>query len=227
MMVVAIGHKWNLFSAIGNPFVWLFMTKKRSFYKWYYSRPMWIRIILLPFVAPPVFLTGLIAIIVLLMVLAAYWPVWAAKSFLQKRRCERLFLERMRSENRIANWSDTRSGLAVGNVTLLIELGPYGPTFYWWIPRPCEELNPDHIIPTWHKDQSLLWRQFLSQQKAIDTWCEKSIESIVKIAKYLPKPDFVLDNFATSIQSERILLIPWHANDSLSRRLYHKAVSSR
>jgi len=205
------------------------LTKYDKFRAWYERQPVWIRVLLFPlgcvvslFHVPfKELLVGLVFLplfpVVLVAVEMEIVSVWWAN---------RRFWRKLKERGQLIEFGQISSQLNSGAGTLVVDMGLTEPDCIWWIERTREEIDPQHVMPTWHdyengKNIHSCGYDFDSRAtgESIQKWTWEQLGQFKSFAKALKPSSFRLAELDAENKRRLVLVIGYYINGKLSEQL--------
>lgn len=186
---------------------------------WYDNRPPWVQLLLFPIP------------LVLSLAMLPYWIFVAWPCFIIdiiKFKLEnRRFWRRLRERSQVAKWSEVAPVVAHKASTMIVEVGPKGPTCAWWIDRPRGEIDPDCVVPSWQDFEEREW-EVVFKRKAnydqVEQWSLSRLAAYESSAQAVaPVPSWSqLSQLETDTKRDAVLVMCCWDGGCLSRSFFEK-----
>ena len=184
------------------------------FFNWLNQQPIWIRLPLTLLLAPVMLAYAVVAIAVFLLFVLP-WMLLAGW------RNDRRFRRNLSESGRVCPWPDVEARLKSGRGTVLVEIGPKGAGYAWWIDDDRSALDPEGALPSWsqwHGHEFGVDPGDFVDTEAIRRWCESRLEQYAKAACLTRVPLRLQRRPDWNLPEQRVVVLPYWAGDSLTRR---------
>lgn len=85
----------------------------------------------------------------------------------------RTFMRKLRERGQVREWGEVESLVSGGAGTLIVEFTAKGPGYAWFIDRPRDEVDPEHVLPSWQdveKRETDLYAMSLGNSEVQNRW---------------------------------------------------------
>jgi len=178
---------------------------------WYDRQPVWIRIVAFPIV----FLVALIYNVVVL----PYILVVLFVAIIQATAASRRFWQRLGKRGQVVRWPELRQEVTRKNGTLLVEIGPKGPGYSWWLSQSRNEVDPEHRVQSLYDFEKRGWDIFdAADYDRVEQWAVEQLGAYESSAKAVAVSGSQLSKLPVEVKREVVLVILC-CNGTLSSRL--------
>ena len=178
---------------------------------WYNRRGIVLRIVLFPILFVACVVHGLIGLALLFGVVV---PILLVKDWIEERR----FWRKLREQQRVGEWSAVEAELGRRHGTLLVEISTKGPDCTWLIDSSRDEVDTDHIVPTWQAFEQHGWNVLDPAFESLSRWSVEQLGHYAATAIAVRANELQLADLAIEAKRDAVLVVPSNCAGCLSNR---------
>lgn len=185
-----------------------------DYHEWYDRRSVWLQLVLFPVL----FLVTLLHFYLVALILLVIWPFLLVEGWLENRR----FWQSLRDRGQVVQWPEVESKVSSGSGTLVVEVTPNDDDFAWLIDLPRDQVDPEHVVPSWQQFEELGWDVFVSPATALESmnrWAIERLGAYETSARALIPSSRQLDALGDEARQRAVLAVPCWYWGRLTRRL--------
>src|SRR5262245_11542189 len=170
---------------------------------WTDYQPVWLRVILFPVLVALVIVYSVIVLPFFILIVLPLFLVWGWIGY-------RRFWRRLRKRGQIGRWSEVEPLVTSGSGTLIVELTPKGPGCSWLLDVPRDEIDPEHVVPTWRQFEEHGWEVFESTPtafEAMNRWIGERLGTYEASARALAPSWRKLAGLAVEVKQRSVLAV--------------------
>lgn len=183
-----------------------------DYVEWYNRQAIWSRLLLYPLLVPVILVHGSAGIAFFFL---GVLPRLLVTGWIENRR----FWQTLRERGRLGRWPEVEPRVSSGCGTLVVEVGPQGPGCSWLIDRPRDEVDPDHVVPSWRDYEERGWDAFESDDaafEALDRWSVDRLVTYESSAYGLLASWWRLARLGDDVKRASVLAVPCSCKGCLS-----------
>jgi hypothetical protein len=187
------------------------------FFDWLNVLPVWGKLLVMPVVLPILLVYSTAALLLLFLLL----PFLIAKGQWENHK----FWRRLRQDGRVALWAEVAPRVSSGEGTLIVEVGPKGPGWSWWIDRPRDEIDPDHVVPSWQDVEERGWRALepAAAFESLNRWTVERLGAYESLARTVVMSWGQLTGLTPEAKRQSVVAVPWLCEGCLTGRWARRA----
>ena len=184
-----------------------------DYIEWYNRQPIWLEVLLFPIIVPVMFVHGTI---MMAFFLFAFLPFVLIKGSIEHRR----FWKKLRERGQVTRWPEVEPQVRSGSGTLVVEVTPKGAGWSWFIAHTRDEVDPQHVVPSWQDFEQREWELFESKEgfTSLNRWSVERLGAYESSARALFVSGETLARLETEVKQRSILAVLGACEGCLTKR---------
>ena len=184
-----------------------------DYIEWYNQQPIWLKVLLFPIIVPVMFVHNTIMMAFFVFI---FIPFMLVSGTIEHR----LFWKKLRERDQVARWPEVEPHVRSGSGTLVVEVTPKGAGCSWFIDHTRDEVDPQHVVPSWHDFEQREWELLLSNDgfTSVNRWSVERLGAYESTARALFVSGEELARLETEVKQRSILAVLGACEGCLTKR---------
>jgi len=128
------------------------------------------------------------------------------------------FWRELKTQGRVVSWSEVRQRISQSVGILIVEIGPKGPAYSWWMDCSRNEIDPEQAVPSWHDFEEQTWFLFNSAEEydRMKKWAIEHLHAYQSSAKAVAVSWSQLSKLDSEIKQNGVLVVVANPECALS-----------